>query len=89
MFAQVGENAVENQAAIFTEFYQVGNPAREQDKGLGLGLSIVDRLARALDISGTPAFIIGDRIIPGVIDGDTMKKLIEQSRKPTDVLKKG
>ncbi len=46
-------------------------------------------LARALDISGTPAFIIGDRIIPGVIDGDTMKKLIEQSRKPTDVLKKG
>jgi anti-sigma regulatory factor (Ser/Thr protein kinase) len=42
--------AGEHQAAIFTEFYQVGNPAREQDKGLGLGLSIVDRLARALGI---------------------------------------
>ena len=42
--------AGEHQAAIFTEFYQIGNPAREQDKGLGLGLSIVDRLARALDI---------------------------------------
>ncbi len=42
--------ASEHQAAIFTEFYQVGNPAREQGKGLGLGLSIIDRLARALDI---------------------------------------
>jgi signal transduction histidine kinase len=42
--------ASEHQAAIFTEFYQVGNAAREQDKGLGLGLSIVDRLARALGI---------------------------------------
>lgn len=42
--------APEHQAAIFAEFYQVDNPAREQSKGLGLGLSIVDRLARALDI---------------------------------------
>ncbi len=43
--------APEHQAAIFAEFYQVGNTAREHDKGLGLGLSIVDRLARALGIS--------------------------------------
>src|SRR5574343_752999 len=42
--------APEHQAAIFAEFFQVGNPAREQNKGLGLGLSIVDRLARALNI---------------------------------------
>jgi hypothetical protein len=42
--------AREHQAAIFAEFYQVGNTAREHNKGLGLGLSIVDRLARALDI---------------------------------------
>jgi signal transduction histidine kinase len=42
--------AKEHQAAIFAEFYQVGNTAREHNKGLGLGLSIVDRLARALDI---------------------------------------
>ena len=42
--------APENQAAIFAEFYQVGNQAREQNKGLGLGLSIVDRLARALTV---------------------------------------
>lgn len=42
--------ATEHQAAIFAEFYQVGNSAREQNKGLGLGLSIVDRLVRALDL---------------------------------------
>lgn len=42
--------APEHQAAIFAEFYQVGNTAREQNKGLGLGLSIVDRLARALKV---------------------------------------
>ncbi|MDE2440598.1 MAG: hypothetical protein KGP14_06205, partial [Betaproteobacteria bacterium] len=45
--------ASEHQAAIFAEFYQVGNAAREQNKGLGLGLSIVDRLAKALDIEIT------------------------------------
>lgn len=42
--------APEHQTAIFNEFYQVGNAAREQHKGLGLGLSIVDRLSRALGI---------------------------------------
>lgn len=40
--------APEHQDAIFAEFYQVGNAARESGRGLGLGLSIVDRLARAL-----------------------------------------
>lgn len=46
--------APEHQAAIFAEFYQVGNTAREQNKGLGLGLSIVDRLAYAL---GAPIYL--------------------------------
>ena len=38
--------APEHQAEIFAEFYQVGNAAREQGKGLGLGLSIVDAVCR-------------------------------------------
>ncbi|WP_234081728.1 ATP-binding protein [Azonexus sp. R2A61] len=42
--------AREHQASIFAEFYQVSNSAREQGSGLGLGLSIVDRLARALSV---------------------------------------
>lgn len=54
MRVEVRDNGIgiapEHQAAIFAEFYQVGNSAREQSMGLGLGLSIVDRLARALGI---------------------------------------
>ena len=36
-------------AEIFREFVQLGNPNRTRDKGLGLGLAIVQRLARLLD----------------------------------------
>ncbi|ADE15004.1 PAS sensor protein [Nitrosococcus halophilus Nc 4] len=43
---------------IFQEFYQADNPARDQRRGLGLGLSIVERLAHlldhSLDIRSTP-----------------------------------
>ena len=41
--------AAADQARVFDEFYQVGNPARRREQGMGLGLSIVDRLARLLD----------------------------------------
>lgn len=43
----------DQQALIFHEFYQVGNPERDRGKGLGLGLSIVHRLTTLLrhDIS--------------------------------------
>lgn len=34
---------------IFEEYYQVGNPARDRRRGLGLGLALVKRLARLLD----------------------------------------
>jgi two-component system CheB/CheR fusion protein len=35
--------------AIFEEYYQIGNAARERSRGLGLGLSIVQRLGNLLD----------------------------------------
>lgn len=34
--------------AIFREFYQIGNPERDRRKGVGLGLSTVQRIARLL-----------------------------------------
>ncbi|MDQ2104738.1 hybrid sensor histidine kinase/response regulator [Azospirillum isscasi] len=34
---------------IFEEFHQIGNPERDRDQGLGLGLAIVRRLSRLLD----------------------------------------
>ena len=35
---------------IFEEFYQVDNPGRDRSKGIGLGLSIVARLAKLLEL---------------------------------------
>jgi len=40
----------EDKQNIFTEFYQVDNPERDRQKGLGLGLSIVKRLSDLLGI---------------------------------------
>lgn len=44
----IGIAATEHDA-VFEEFYQCGNPQRDRTQGLGLGLSIVRRLARLLD----------------------------------------
>ena len=38
-------------------------------------------LASALDIRGTPGFIIGDHIVPGAIDLDALKDMIADARK--------
>lgn len=38
------------QEAIFQEFHQLGNPERDQRKGMGLGLAIVRGLARAMSV---------------------------------------
>lgn len=37
------------QEKVFEEFYQAGNPQRDREQGLGLGLSIVRGLCRLLD----------------------------------------
>jgi protein-disulfide isomerase len=38
------------------------------------------RLASALDINGTPAFIVGQQIIPGAIDMDSLAKIVSAER---------
>lgn len=43
------------QRAIFREFHQLGNPERDQRKGLGLGLAIVEGLARTMQTAVTLA----------------------------------
>lgn len=40
--------AQEFQQEVFREFYQLGNPERDRNKGLGLGLAISEGLARTL-----------------------------------------
>ncbi len=39
-----------DQAQIFDEFVQLNNPARDRSKGIGLGLSIVQRLSELMEI---------------------------------------
>ena len=50
--------APEQQAEVFKEFHQLGNPERDRRKGLGLGLAIAQGLARtlghALSLRSTP-----------------------------------
>jgi signal transduction histidine kinase/CheY-like chemotaxis protein len=41
--------AAQHQAAVFDEFFQVGNADRARDQGLGLGLAIVRRLGKLLE----------------------------------------
>lgn len=41
--------AADQQQLIFEEFYQIGNSARDTALGVGLGLSIIKRLAHLLD----------------------------------------
>jgi protein-disulfide isomerase len=38
-------------------------------------------LADALDIHGTPAFIIGEKVVPGALDLDALKKMVTDERK--------
>jgi protein-disulfide isomerase len=38
-------------------------------------------LGRTLNINGTPAFVIGGRLVPGAIDLDTMKELVAEARR--------
>ncbi len=38
-------------------------------------------LAEALEIDGTPAFVIGDYLLPGVPNADTLRKIVAEIRK--------
>lgn len=39
------------------------------------------QLAETLNIRGTPAFIVGDELVPGAVDLDTLRQLIRKARK--------
>ena len=51
--------------------------APEVDRALKANLELAD----ALDIRGTPGFVIGDEIVPGAVDLGTLKQLIADARK--------
>jgi protein-disulfide isomerase len=48
---------------------------------IGKALKANLALADALNIHGTPGFIIGSRIVPGALDLDTLKNMVADARK--------
>lgn len=51
-----------------------------EDPQLGEQMDRNYKLASALDINGTPAFIIGDRLIPGTIDTEALATIVSEER---------
>ena len=49
----------DRQGRIFEEFHRLGNAPRNDGKGLGLGLAIVDRIARLLGLRVTFESVVG------------------------------
>jgi protein-disulfide isomerase len=52
------------------------------DKEIGDLLKRNYSLAETLDIQGTPAFVIGDTLVPGATDVENLKRLVADARKP-------
>jgi signal transduction histidine kinase/ActR/RegA family two-component response regulator len=73
--------APEHQQAVFKEFFQLGNPGRQRAKGMGLGLSIVQRscdlLNHPLQLSsrlgvGTRVRLMVPRAVPGAAQAEAL-----------------
>jgi signal transduction histidine kinase/CheY-like chemotaxis protein len=69
----------ELQQAIFEEYVQLGNPERDRAKGLGLGLSICQRLAHLLDTT------LHLRSVPGRGSVFWFEVPLEEATEPGDV----
>ncbi len=50
------------------------------DPEIAAYLEETQRLARELGINGTPAFVIGNTLVPGAVDGARLKQLIAEAR---------
>ncbi|MEI4234757.1 DsbA family protein [Roseovarius sp. D22-M7] len=40
------------------------------------------RLAQAVGITATPSFVVGDALVPGVVDADQLRPLVSDAREP-------
>jgi len=70
---------------IFGEFFQINNPERNRDKGLGLGLAIVRRTAKLLDLPIQIHSILGKgtEFIIEIPLGKSVDLVVDSSRPPT------
>jgi len=75
-----------DEARIFKIAQQVGYDADEvrgkmKDAAVNNEIATNMRLAGELGLSGTPAFIIGQHVVPGAVDLATLKQLVQAARK--------
>ncbi|MBM3566196.1 MAG: DsbA family protein [Alphaproteobacteria bacterium] len=54
--------------------------AAMNDPAIAKALAQVEALAGALGLQGTPSFVVGDIVIPGATDLDTLKKAVAAAR---------
>ena len=59
---------------------RAGFEAALADGAIGAAIDENHRIARQLKLSGTPAFVIGDAVVPGAIGLDDFRKLVEEAR---------
>jgi signal transduction histidine kinase len=80
----------DKQGEIFGEFHQLHNPERDGKKGLGLGLAIVERLSRLLDleveVSSTPGEGSRFSVTLPVTAGDARLEAAAQPREDAAIL---
>lgn len=77
---------------VFQEFFQLGNPERDRAKGLGLGLAIVDRLARLLGHEVTVAsrpgrgsrFTVSLPRVDGPVTAEGSRAAVEPGQDPLE-----
>jgi protein-disulfide isomerase len=77
---QLDEAAIMKVAAsigLDVERLKADMAAPEIDRALKTNI----KLAEALDIRGTPGFVIGDEIVPGAVGLETLRQLVDAARK--------
>jgi len=68
--------ATAEKAGIDPEALKTAMNDKKIDDALGRNF----QLAEALNINGTPAFVVGNQLVPGAVDYGTLKKLVEEAR---------
>jgi protein-disulfide isomerase len=84
-FALMSTNGQLTKPGVLAVAKQVGLdvPRLEKDMTSGAVDAMLDKnfdLARTLDIRGTPAFVIGNELVPGALDMNQLKQLIADAR---------
>jgi predicted DsbA family dithiol-disulfide isomerase len=52
-----------------------------EDPAIAAAIARNRALADALGVTGTPGFVIGDRVVPGAVDRATLESLISRARR--------